>query len=142
MNKKLAPAAGESQHEVSVEEAEEDLKKVVEVKAFKCEQCGNDFKSENGLNIHIGKAHKVILTPPPPDRLRQQPGSTADIKSSPFLEASREEAGEEKDEPVSPLQPLPSPQPASPHAWRAGCRCERCLNWHGLAEAGGYYKLK
>ena len=105
MNKKLAPAAGESQHEVSVEEAEEDLEKVVEVKAFKCEQCGNDFKSENGLNIHIGKAHKVILTPSPPDRLRQQPGSTADIKSSPFLEASREEAGEEKEEPVSPLQP-------------------------------------
>ena len=70
----LAPAAGESQHEVSVEEAEEDLEKVVEVKAFKCEQCGNDFKSENGLNIHIGKAHKVILTPPPPDRLRQYSG--------------------------------------------------------------------
>ena len=44
----------------SVEEAEEDLEKVVEVKAFKCEQFGNDFKSENGLNIHIGKAHKVI----------------------------------------------------------------------------------
>ena len=106
MNKKLAPAAGESQHEVSVEEAEEaeeaeeDLEKVVEVKAFKCEQCGNDFKFENGLNIHIGKAHKVILTPPLPDRLRQQPGSTADINSSPFLEASREEAGEEKEEPV------------------------------------------
>ena len=101
MNKKLAPSAGESQHEVSVEEA---LEKVVDVKAFKCEQCGNDFKSENGLNIHIGKAHKVILTPPPPDRLRQQPGSTADIPISPLLDASREEAGEEE-EPVSPIQP-------------------------------------
>ena len=100
----LPPAAGECQHEVSVEEAEEDLEKVVEVKAFKCEQCGNGFKSENCLNIHIGEALKVILTPPPPDRLRQQPGSTADIKSSPLLEASREEAGE-KEEPVSPLQP-------------------------------------
>ena len=66
------------------------------MKAFKCEQCGNDFKSENGLNIHIDKALNVILTPPLPDRLRQQPSSTADIKSSPFLEASREEAGEEK----------------------------------------------
>ena len=64
MNKKLAPATGESQQEVSVEEAEEDLEKVVEVKAFKCEQCGNDIKSENGLKIHIGKAHKVYSTPP------------------------------------------------------------------------------
>ena len=128
-----------------MEEAEEDLEKVVEVTAFKCEQCGNDFKSENGLNIQIGNAHKVILTPLPPDRLRQQPGSTADIKSSPFLEASREEAGEEKEEPVSPLHPLSSLQPTlNPHAWRAGFRCERCLklNWHGLAEASGYYKLK
>ena len=93
MNKKLAPAAGKSQHEVSVEEAEEDLEKVVEVKAFKCEQCGNDFKSENGLKIHIGKAHKVNSTPTLPDRLRQQPGSTADIPTSPLLDASREEAG-------------------------------------------------
>ena len=121
-----------------MEEAEEDLEKVVEMKALKCEQCGNDFKSENGLKIHIGKAHKVNSTPPPPYRLRQQPGNTADIPTSPFLDASREEDGEEKDE----LQPLLSPQPASPHAWRAGCRCERCLNWHGLAEASGYYKLK
>ena len=52
------PSAGESEHEVSLEEAEEYHEKVVDVKAFKCEQCGNDFKSENGLKIHIGKAHK------------------------------------------------------------------------------------
>ena len=27
-------------------------------KTFKCSQCDNDFKSEKGLKIHIGKANK------------------------------------------------------------------------------------
>ena len=127
LNKKLAPAAEEPQQEASVEEAKEDHQKVVEGKAFKCEQCGNDFKSENGLKIHIGKAHKVNATPPPPDRLRLQPDSPANIPTSPLLDASREEAGEEKEEPVSPLHP-----PLS--------TCERCEeeiadNWHHGAGA-------
>ena len=62
------------------------------MKTFKCEQCGNVFKSENGLKIHTGKAHKVNSTPPPPDRLRQQPGgSAASPLASPMLDASREE---------------------------------------------------
>lgn len=70
----------------------EDQVKVGEVKTFKCEQCGNNFKSENGLKIHTGKAHKVSSTPPPPDRLRQQPGgSAASPLASPMLDASREE---------------------------------------------------
>ena len=70
----------------------EDHVKVGEVKTFKCEQCGNVFKSENGLKIHTGKAHKVNSTPPPPDRLRQQPGGSAvSLLASPLLDASREE---------------------------------------------------
>ena len=27
-------------------------------KTFKCDHCDNNFKSENGLKIHIGKSHK------------------------------------------------------------------------------------
>ena len=53
-------------------------------KAFKCDQCDSIFKSENGVKIHIGKAHKnVKSTPPPSNRLRQQPGSPATRPTSP-----------------------------------------------------------
>ena len=37
-------------------------------KTFKCSQCDNDFKSEKGLKIHIGKAHKS--SDPPTEKLR------------------------------------------------------------------------
>ena len=58
--------------------------KILDEKVFKCDQCGNIFKSENGLKIHVGKSHKAV-NPATPDCLRQQP-------------ASREEVGEEKEE--------------------------------------------
>ena len=75
-------------------------------KAFKCDQCDSIFKSENGVKIHIGKAHKnVKSTPPPSDRLRQQPGSPATRPTSPLCDVTREEVGDEKGEPVSPPQP-------------------------------------
>ena len=47
--------------------------KVLDEKAFKCDQCDNFFKSENGLRIHVGKSHKKVnSTPATPDCLRQQ----------------------------------------------------------------------
>ena len=49
-------------------------------KTLKCDQCDGTFKSENGLKIHIGKAHK---TPKPKERLRQNPGSPATMPPSP-----------------------------------------------------------
>ena len=71
---------------------------VAEAKGFKCEQCENVYKSENGLKIHVGKAHKnVNITPPPPDRLRHQLGSPVAMPTSPLLDASREEVGEEEE---------------------------------------------
>ena len=55
-------------------------------KAFKCDQCEGTFKSENGLKIHIGKAHKnVNSTPATPDCLRQQLGSSVNLSASPPL---------------------------------------------------------
>ena len=32
------------------------MKKCLQKKTFKCNQCDNDFKSENGLKMHIGSA--------------------------------------------------------------------------------------
>ena len=94
------------------------------VKVFKCDQCGNNFKSENGLKIHVGKAHRKVNLATP-DHLRQQPKRSVSLSASPLLDTSREEpclnsievtreeVGEEKGEPVSPLQPSPSSPPST-----------------------------
>ena len=56
---------------------------------FKCDQCMNTFKSENGLKIHVGKTHrKVTLTP---ERPRRQSGGSLGLSASPLLEVTREE---------------------------------------------------
>ena len=69
-------------------------------KAFKCDQCDNTFKSENGLKIHVGKSHKNLnSTPATPDCLRQQPGSSVSLSASPLLDTSREESS-----PTSPIR--------------------------------------
>ena len=66
--------------------------KVLDEKAFKCDQCDNFFKSENGLRIHVGKSHKKVnSTPATPDQLRQQPGGSVSLSASPLLDTSREE---------------------------------------------------
>ena len=68
-------------------------------KVFKCDQCDNTFKSENGLKIHVGKSHKNLnSTPATPDCLRQQPGSSVSLSASPLLDTSREESS-----PTSPI---------------------------------------
>ena len=98
----------------------ETVHKVVDEKgSFKCNQCENIFKSENGLKIHIGKAHKkVTSTPSTPDQLRQQLEGSVSLSSSPLLDASREEFGlnfvtvEEK-VPTPPSRPSTPPLPPS-----------------------------
>ena len=60
-------------------------------KTFKCDHCENTFKSENGLKIHIGKAHKGVNLPPPPDQLRSSHEGSLDIPISPLLDVRREE---------------------------------------------------
>ena len=60
---------------------------------FKCDHCDNNFKSENGLKIHIGKSHKKVdSTPATPDCLRQQTDSSVSLSASPLLDTSREES--------------------------------------------------
>ena len=98
----------------------ETVHKVVDEKgSFKCNQCENIFKSENGLKIHIGKAHKkVTSTPSTPSQLRQQLEGSVSLSASPLLDASREEfslnfvAVEEK-VPTPPSRPSTPPLPPS-----------------------------
>ena len=54
-------------------------------KAFKCDQCEGTFKSENGLKIHIGKAHKNVNSTP-----------AVNLSASPLLDAKREEEGSDE----------------------------------------------
>ena len=62
-------------------------------KTFKCDHCDNNFKSENGLKIHIGKSHKKVdSTLATPDCLRQQTNSSVSLSASPLLDTSREES--------------------------------------------------
>ena len=82
----------------------------------KKDQCEKDFKSENGLKIHVGKTHnKVDSSPSTPDQLRQQLEGLVSLSASPLLEVSREE--------------LSSPRsPPSPHkcpTWEP-CRRQKC----------------
>ena len=119
LKKKLEISTGDasSQSEnVSAEEAFEEVEK----KDFKCEQCENIFKSENGLKIHIGKAHKkVISIPSTPDRLRQQLDDSVSLTASPLLNTSREESSQE------PPECEPEIDIKKPGVCGDGCGCER-----------------
>ena len=83
-------------------------------------RCQNTFKTENGLKIHIGKAHKKVnQVQATPEQLRQWPEGSMNISTSPLLDASREEsclntdAVEEIEEPTPPRQPPPATPPPS-----------------------------
>ena len=68
---------------------------------FQCDQCENNFKSENGLKIHIGKTHKkvdsILATP---ERPRQHSRSSVSLSASPLLDTSREESSTTSPEPA------------------------------------------
>ena len=97
-------------------------------KAFKCDQCGNIFKSENGLKIHVGKSHKKV-NPATPDPLRQQPRSSVSLSSSPLLDTRREESS-----PISAISETPT-----------NIFCKSCRNYmtpnHTCHQCGGCGKI-
>ena len=76
---------------------------------FQCDQCENNFKSENGLKIHLGKTHKKVdsdfATPECP---RQQPRSSVSLSASPLLNICREESTINPDVVVGDLSPTKS----------------------------------
>ena len=60
---------------------------------FKCDQCEKDFKTENGLKIHVGKTHnKVDSDHATPEVARHQLRSSVSLSASPLLNTSREES--------------------------------------------------
>ena len=107
-------------------------------KTFKCDHCDNNFKSENGLKIHIGKSHKKVdTTPATPDCLRQQTNSSVSLSASPLLDTSREEStatslASEVDIKSTSKKPAPRYQPPP-------MKCDHCdlylpwfvMNWKG-----------
>ena len=54
---------------------------------FQCDQCDSTFKTQNGLKIHKGKAHKEDS---PPEKVRNPPSQPA-LVCSPIREATRVE---------------------------------------------------
>ena len=93
------------EREPSVEKETEPLEENI----FQCDQCENNFKSENGLKIHIGKTHKKVdsdfATPECP---RQQPRSSVSLSASPLLNICREESTINPDVVVGDLSPTKS----------------------------------
>ena len=101
LKKKLEVSTGDASSQSENVSAEEAVEEVVEKKDFKCEQCENIFKSENGLKIHIGRAHKKVnSTPSTPDQLRQQLEGSVSLSASPLLDTSREESSAISPEPA------------------------------------------
>ena len=93
LKKKLEVSTGDASSQSESVSEEEAIKEVVEKEVFKCEQCENIFKSENGLKIHVGKAHKKVNPiPSTPDQLRQQLVGSVSLSASPLLDTSREES--------------------------------------------------
>ena len=116
-----------------------------ECEAFTCEECGNSYKSENGLKIHKGKAHKKVNTLPSPEKIRSSSGDSpldSSLNVSPVRDTGREEvheneAEEERKKEVSPFILALSktlslwPEDEEKHkcpSWREGrCRNLKCL---------------
>ena len=84
---------------------------------FECDRCDFASDTQRGLKVHMGKSHKKTDT----EVLRKPEERAASPRASPILDSSREEIGEEKEEPVSPLQPSPSPPPSIPCVRKHPC---------------------
>ena len=75
-------------------------------KAFLCDQCDSNFKSENGLKIHVGKTHKKVnSTPSSPENLRGPGQMRSALSASPLLNTCREESTINPDVVVGDLSP-------------------------------------
>ena len=69
---------------------------------FECDRCDFASDTQRGLKVHMGKSHKKTDT----EVLRKPEERAASPPASPILDSSREEIGEEKEEPVSPTTPF------------------------------------
>ena len=64
---------------------------------FQCEHCANTFKTENGLNIHVGKSHKDLTPSLSPEKICDNPKEPS-LNVSPLRETVRENIETEEEE--------------------------------------------
>ena len=118
----------------------EKVARPVKAKEFKCDQCEKDFKSENGLKIHVGKTHNrvdsVLATP---EGARNQLRSSESLSASPLLNTSREESAIQQKALVGDLSPPFVPKHKCPSYLCSKFRCpketeEQKRHWQQMQE--------
>ena len=135
--KKRGPPENESSSEKSTPEK---VARPVKAKEFKCDQCDKDFKSENGLKIHVGKTHnRVDSDLATPEVARNQLRSSESLSASPLLNTSREESAIQQGAVVGDLSPPSVPQHKCPSYLCSKFRCpketeEQKRHWQQMQE--------
>ena len=111
LQRKQNPATVSS--EVNVGPAEEPPQQRGEG-TFKCNICGNIFKSDNGLKIHKGKSHKTSELPQL--EKTRDPGIDVSLNVSPVKDVREEVSNLQvyDCEVDVPLQPRPTPSTSTP----------------------------
>ena len=121
--KKRGPPESESSAEKSTPEK---VARPVKAKEFKCDQCDKDFKSENGLKIHVGKTHnRVDSDLATPEVARNQLRSSESLSASPLLNTSREESAIRQEAVVGDLSPPFVPKHKCPSYLCSKFRCPK-----------------
>ena len=104
----------------------EKVARPVKAKEFKCDQCEKDFKSENGLKIHVGKTHnRVDSDLATPEVARNQLRSSESLSASPLLNTSREESAIQQKAVVGDLSPPFVPKHTCPSYLCSEYRCPK-----------------
>ena len=135
--KKRGPPENESSSEKSTPEK---VARPVKAKEFKCDQCDKDFKSENGLKIHVGKTHnRVDFDLATPEVARNQLRSSESLSASPLLNTSREESAIQQGAVVGDLSPPSVPKHKRPSYLCSKFRCpketeEQKRHWQQMQE--------
>ena len=135
--KKRGPPESESSTEKSTPEK---VARPVKAKEFKCDQCEKDFKSENGLKIHVGKTHnKVDSDLATPEVARNQLRSSESLSASPLLNTSREESAIQQEAVVGDRSPTFVSQHKCPSYLCSEFRCpketeEQKRHWQQMQE--------
>ena len=118
----------------------EKVARPVKAKEFKCDQCEKDFKSENGLKIHVGKTHnRVDSDLATPEVARNQLRSSESLSASPLLNTSREESAIQQKAVVGDLSPPSVPKHKCPSYLCSKFRCpketeEQKRHWQQMQE--------
>ena len=137
----LAKKRGPPENESSAEKSTpEKVARPVKAKEFKCDQCDKDFKSENGLKIHVGKTHnRVDSDLATPEVARNQLRSSESLSASPLLNTSREESAIQQKAVVGDLSPPSVPKHKCPSYLCSKFRCpketeEQKRHWQQMQE--------